>query len=47
MREGFIVRKRPGVIFEIVKCMLQTAPYRGEKKEVEQRHFKAETKATV
>ena len=26
------VRKRPRVIFGIVKCMLQTAPYRWEKK---------------
>ena len=41
------MRKRPRVIFGIVKCMLQTAPYRGEKKEVERRRFKAETKATV
>ena len=47
MREGFRVRKRPRVIFEIVKCMLQTAPYRGGEKEVERRRFKVETKETI
>ena len=50
MREGFRMRKRPRVIFESVKCMLQTTPYRGvkkEKKEVERCRFKAETKATI
>ena len=32
MRKGFRVRKRPRVIFESVKCMLQMTLYRGEKK---------------